>query len=248
MTCLIQASSLKLYIEEVSILVYKKIILSAFSIGLIASILVGCTNNERSDISSTTRYVDDRATSSNEGTNSPRLETKEQNSNSDSEKSKQHQANKSDEDDKLIVYVNEQYGFNFFLPRSWDKYSIITDKWEGRSFDSLQGEKVMESGLLISIRHPLWTKNNPRQDIPIMIFTFSQWDLVEHEKLFVSAAPVIPSEICRNSKYVFALPARYNYAYNTGYEEVENILKSNPIHAIVDWKYLGKVLSEQKNY
>jgi hypothetical protein len=29
---------------------------------------------------------------------------------------------------------------------------------------------------------------------------------------------------------VFALPARYNYAFPTRYEEVEKILSSNPLH------------------
>ncbi len=253
-------------------MVYKKVVLCVFSIGLIASILVGCANSGSPDIIFTnvnessknniaisaesedssksssvsdlkTKYADEGATSSNVGissfndsTNSSKIENKEQNSNSDSEKSGPNQANKSDEDDKSIIYVNKEYGFNFALPNSWDKYLIVTDTWEGRSFDASQGDKVIETGPLISIRHPLWTKKNPRQDIPIMIFTFSQWYQIVHEKLIVSAAPIIPSEICRNSKYVFALPPRYNYAYNTGYEEVENILNGNPINTIDNWK------------
>jgi hypothetical protein len=32
-----------------------------------------------------------------------------------------------------------------------------------------------------------------------------------------------------NEKYVFALPARYNYAFPAGYEEVENIIASQPL-------------------
>ena len=38
-----------------------------------------------------------------------------------------------------------------------------------------------------------------------------------------------PKELGRNSKYVFALPARYNFAFPTGFEEVEDILAGNPL-------------------
>jgi len=88
-----------------------------------------------------------------------------------------------------------------------------------------------DSGPKISIRHPLWTTDSPRQDIPIMIFTFAQWDLIQQEKLAVSAAPIGPSELGRNANYVFALPARYNFAYPLGFEEVEKILESKPLKA-----------------
>lgn len=59
-----------------------------------------------------------------------------------------------------------------------------------------------------------------------MIFTLRQWN----ENLIVSAAPIGPSELGRNSRYVFALPPRYNYAFPDGYEEVEQILKDKPLH------------------
>jgi hypothetical protein len=36
-------------------------------------------------------------------------------------------------------------------------------------------------------------------------------------------------EIGRSSIYVFALPARYNFAYPTGFEEVESIISGNPL-------------------
>ncbi|MDB5244324.1 MAG: hypothetical protein JWN18_194, partial [Parcubacteria group bacterium] len=39
-----------------------------------------------------------------------------------------------------------------------------------------------------------------------------------------------PSELGRNSKYVFALPARYNYYGDVlGIEEVTAIINSNPL-------------------
>jgi hypothetical protein len=88
-----------------------------------------------------------------------------------------------------------------------------------------------EKGPLILIGHPLSTKDNPRQHIPIMIFTKAQWQLVEEDKLIVSAAPVGPSELGRNSKYVFALPPRFDYADIDGRQEVGEILQHHPLHA-----------------
>ena len=110
--------------------------------------------------------------------------------------------------DETIEYRNTQYGFSFLLPISWKGYSIVTDVWEGNLVDIQTNQKY--EGPKILIRHLLWSSINPRQDIPIMIFTLEQWDLIQQEKLSVSAAPIGPSELGRNEKYVFALPARYN--------------------------------------
>jgi len=63
-----------------------------------------------------------------------------------------------------------------------------------------------------------------------MIFTRDQWSLIERDQLIVSAAPFGPSEIHRNAKYVFALPPRFEYAFPTGWEEVVQILKHDPLH------------------
>lgn len=127
------------------------------------------------------------------------------------------------------VYRNTQFGFSFSLPESWNDYRIITEKWEGRALDSRANGKIVETGLVIKIRHPEWTSENPRQDIPIMVFTRNQWDALQQEEFHIGAAPMGPKELGRNSKYVFALPARYNYAFPTGYEEVERILEDNPL-------------------
>jgi hypothetical protein len=134
-----------------------------------------------------------------------------------------------------LVYRNNRYGFSFSLPESWEGYTIVTDQWEGLSLEGAKKGRVVERGPLLSIRHPQWTSKNPRQDIPIMIFTLEQWKSLQQEKFSVGAAPVGPKEIDRNSKYVFALPARYNYAFLTGYEEVERILESNPLVPFEDF-------------
>lgn len=131
-----------------------------------------------------------------------------------------------------IVYENTQYGFRFTLPNNWKGYSVVTDKWDGLSIADSQVESVVESGAKISIRHPEWTSEQPRQDIPILIFTVDQWNELQQEKFHIGAAPIGPSELIRNDKYVFALPARYNFAYPEGYQEVEDIITSNPIQPI----------------
>lgn len=130
-----------------------------------------------------------------------------------------------------IEYRNVEYGFTLSLPLSWKGYSIVTQQWEGFPNDtngaSSSGSPVY--GPEILIRHPNWASSNPRQDIPIMVFTVAEWDLVQQAKLTVGAAPIPPSELGRNATHVFALPARYNYAFPTGYEEVEKILAGNPL-------------------
>ncbi|HEY5587161.1 MAG TPA: hypothetical protein VIK78_22090 [Ruminiclostridium sp.] len=138
------------------------------------------------------------------------------------------------EEVKSILYKNSQYGFTFTLPKSWRNYTTVADKWDGLSLKESEGDKIVESGPMISIRHPEWTLKKPRQDVPIMIFTLAQWDSLQKEEFHIGAAPIGPSELGRNSRYVFALPARYNFAFLTGYEEVENILKSNPLQPFED--------------
>jgi len=128
---------------------------------------------------------------------------------------------------KSIVYKNTKYGFSFKLPASWRGYSIITSQWEGIANEN--GSTVDETGPIISIRNPKWTKETPRQDIPIMVFTFNQWNSLKQGVFHIGAAPVDPTELGRNNYYMFALPARYNYAFLPGYEDVEKILAGNPL-------------------
>jgi hypothetical protein len=62
-----------------------------------------------------------------------------------------------------------------------------------------------------------------------MIFTPTVWDQVNSGSISVSAAPIPPTKLAENSRYVFALPARYNYAFPKGWEEVDQIMKSNRV-------------------
>lgn len=136
----------------------------------------------------------------------------------------------------IIVYQNSQYGFNFKLPVSWMGYTILTSQWNGTANST--GGTVAETGPIISIRNPEWTTKTPRQDIPIMVFTLNQWNSLKQGVFHIGAAPMDPSELGRNNYYVFALPARYNYAFLPGFQEVETILAGNPLQATNAAKYL----------
>lgn len=131
-------------------------------------------------------------------------------------------------DEKSVSYKNDEYGFNFALPEGWMNYTIQNDVWKGTS---LTGVNKEIAGPIIYIRHPEWTKDSPRQDIPVMIFTVEQWKKLQNSEFSVGAAPIGPRMLGENSAYVFALPARYNYEFLKGYEEVEKILENNPLEA-----------------
>lgn len=133
----------------------------------------------------------------------------------------------------FILYKNDEYGFTFTLPESWKGYGIQNEVWQGEPVNEESNADVDKdiTGQIIYIRHPQWTEDNPRQDIPIMIFTAKQWESMQNGDFAVGAAPVAPSKLGENSEYVFLLPARYNYAFLTGFEEVSEILEGNPLTA-----------------
>ncbi len=128
-----------------------------------------------------------------------------------------------------ILYQNAKYGFDFILPAGWQGYKIVDEKWEGRAITGPSQGQIISRGPKLSIRHPQWTQAQPRQDIPILVFTLDQWNSLQKEEFSIGAAPIGPKELGRNSKYIFALPARYNFAFPTGFEEVEDILAANPL-------------------
>ncbi len=127
-----------------------------------------------------------------------------------------------------VEYVNTQYGFRFVLPEDWKGYSIVASTWEGYAIGP-NGDVPSERGPEISIRNPKWTQKKPYQDIPIMIFTLAQWDETQRDKFHIGAAPINPLKLNFNARYVFALPARYNYAFPAGFEEVDKIISGHPL-------------------
>jgi hypothetical protein len=127
-----------------------------------------------------------------------------------------------------IIYRNSAYGFCFVLPASWKGYTIVAEKWNGTVFSS--GQAVHGPQLLI--RNPKWTEEAPYQDITIMVFTPAEWQHVEDGDMGVSAAPVGPSELGHNSRYVFALPPRWiGFIDTLGQDEVNSWMSQNRLQA-----------------
>lgn len=122
-------------------------------------------------------------------------------------------------------YRNQRYGFQIRLPSGWQGFEVLMEAWQGTDISG-HGQ---QAGPLVVIRDPRWTEQEPRQDIPIMVFTRDQWAALERAEYAVSAAPMPPSELGSNSRYVFALPARYNYAFPPGWEEVDKLMASKPL-------------------
>jgi predicted carbohydrate-binding protein with CBM5 and CBM33 domain len=127
-----------------------------------------------------------------------------------------------------VEYKNAKYSFTFSLPQGWKGYTIVTDKWEAS--DAQKG--VVENGPIVCIRHPDWTRENPRQDIPIVVFTLAQWASAEKSNLYVGGSAIGFHELGRNRKYAFAVSTRYNEADVAGREEVDKILQHEPLHPL----------------
>lgn len=132
-----------------------------------------------------------------------------------------------------VAYENKQYGLRVALPEDWKGYQVLTQQWAAfKVSDPGAGNSVF--GPEIVLRSPKWTQAKPYQDIPIMIFSPEQWQQLNQDVIHIGAAPIGPRELARNARYVFALPARYNFAFPEGYEEVEKIIDSGAVTAF-EW-------------
>lgn len=121
-------------------------------------------------------------------------------------------------------YRNQKYGFQLDVPESWKGYSAIEDLWEAQLIDN---PKIKFHGPKIIIRNPAWTEDRKRQDVPIMIFNKEQWQLVQSGSISLGAAPIGPSKLGENDRYVFALPARWiGFTDDLGQEEAEEVAKT----------------------
>jgi len=125
-----------------------------------------------------------------------------------------------------IEYRNVSYGFRFTLPTSWKGCQVLWSEWQGSVLTTDGNLARVLHGPMLQIRYPKWTKENPREDMPIMIFTIAQWN----EGPVVSAAPFDPAELARNGTYVFAVPPRWDYDFSEGYEEAERLLTSDSVY------------------
>lgn len=128
-----------------------------------------------------------------------------------------------------VTYSNTAYGFSVKLPGEWEGYVVNHKEWNGQVYKNGQ-DAARDDGLLLSIAAP--SSANIAQDIPVMVFTHAQWNLIMAGNsststtfMSVSAAPIPPSKLGENSKYVFAIPPRYNYAFPQGYEKTDQIVQ-----------------------
>jgi len=110
------------------------------------------------------------------------------------------------------VYKNDTYGFTLNLENDWTGYTVSTG--------------TVQLGYSVTLRHPQWTKENPRMDIPVLVYPIEQWEKWAKTDFegYVTAAPMGPTERGRNAKFVFATAPRYNFSFLPGFEEVEKIV------------------------
>jgi hypothetical protein len=133
-----------------------------------------------------------------------------------------------------VLYKNTHFGFCLHLPADWKGYTVIEQTWSGEVYEEGgdRDKPKVESGPELLIRNLNWSKDDPWQDIPIMIFNAAQWKLVDREELVVSAAPIGPSDIGRNKGYVFALPPRWiGFTDAKGQEELQSLMSQHPLEA-----------------
>jgi hypothetical protein len=129
--------------------------------------------------------------------------------------------------DLPLRYHSTQYDFTFFLPADWKGYSVLMQEWSAE-LESADYQKVIgtERGPMIVLRNPQWKASEPYQDIPILVFTHSQWDDVTPQRLFIGAGG-IDDEISHNAEYVFGINSRHNWGELKGWEETGKIVQQN---------------------
>jgi len=132
-----------------------------------------------------------------------------------------------------VLYHNAKYNLTFSLPASWRGYSVLVQQWEGQTYLPAADKIVVtEHGPLIVLRHPRWKPNDRYQDIPILVFTSSQWQ-ASHQGRFSIGAGGVEYEIGHNPKYVFAISSRFNADDSVkGWKEATGIVERNcPVNA-----------------
>jgi len=127
-----------------------------------------------------------------------------------------------------LVYRNPKYGIAFTLPKPWQGYTVVQEKWDASLQPSSDGSKPLrtEHGPIITLRNPHWTKKHPTQDIPILIFTRQQWKWEHDGKLFPYAGGIL-YELGHNQKYVLAIYSRFDAHELEGWEEAGRIVSDN---------------------
>ena len=123
---------------------------------------------------------------------------------------------------------NAKYEFAFYLPASWQGYSVLTGQWNGQTYSpATDKSEETEHGPLLVLRNPQWKVGDPQQDIPVLVFTRSQWKRGRAGEFTIFAGGV-QSEISHNGNYVFAIHSRFNWDQSVkGAREAEDIVIQN---------------------
>lgn len=127
-----------------------------------------------------------------------------------------------DSADAPVRYRNKTYGFEIPLLASWSGYRVQIEPYHGT--DVATGEQQNGIGTLITLHHPLDGQPEDRADMPVMVFEHRVWERIMSGGISLGAAPIPPTELGRNARYVFALPARYNYDFKPGWEDVDKVI------------------------
>lgn len=122
--------------------------------------------------------------------------------------------------DLPLRYYNAQYNFTFFLPVSWERYSVLTQQWVPAY------SATPEHGPTIVLRHPQWKASAPYHDIRILVFTRRQWEADKQGKISYGAGGV-EEEVGHNDKYVFATWSRFYWDELKGWKEAGDIVNRN---------------------
>ena len=127
-----------------------------------------------------------------------------------------------------VRYQDRLYGLVFRLPASWRGFTVLNQEWDGISYSPAKDTtEVTARGPLLVLRHPSWTAKGPYQDIPILVFTRGQWEADKQGKFTIGAGG-FDQELAHNSKYVFAIPSRYNADDSVkGWKETSDVVERN---------------------
>ena len=128
-----------------------------------------------------------------------------------------------------VIYHNAEYDFTFFLPASWRGYSVLMQQWDGERYvAAVDRSEVTDYGPVIVLRNPRWKAGDPYQDIPIRVFTRSQWEGAEGPPSIDAGG--VEFEIAHNAKYVFAINSRFDWDESfKGREEAGTIVYRNQV-------------------
>jgi hypothetical protein len=132
-------------------------------------------------------------------------------------------------DDAPVVFNNPKFELRFLLPSNWRGYSVLMEQWDNKNYEASADKwRISEHGPIITLRHPNWRLDDPRQDIPILVFTRGQWSALNQGKLWPSKyAGGVFDELSHSRTYVFAISSRYNWDELKGSMEAACVVERN---------------------